>query len=89
MEVAPAKDAEAKIERVEVKAGETIDFIVDARTGDNSDGFRWHPTISGDLGTFDSAAQFAGPGAARPAALKPWEQYAQVLLETNEFVFVD
>ncbi len=89
MEVAPAQSAETKLDRVEVKAGETLDFLVDARTGDNSDGFRWHPTITGDLGTFDSQAQFAGPAPARPAALKPWEQYAQVLLETNEFVFVD
>ena len=89
VEVAPAQSAEAKLDRVEVKAGETIDFLVDARTGHNSDGFRWHPTITGDLGTFDSQAQFAGPAAARPAALKPWEQYAQVLLETNEFMFVD
>jgi hypothetical protein len=24
-----------------------------------------------------------------PAPLTPWERYAQVLLETNEFVFVD
>ena len=89
VEVAPAKDAETKLDRVEVKAGETIDFLVDALAGDNSDGFRWHPTITGDLGVFDSAAQFAGPPPAPPAALKPWEQYAQVLLETNEFVFVD
>ena len=89
VEVAPAQSAEAKLDRVEVKAGETLDFLVDARNDDNSDSFRWHPTITGDLGTFDSQAQFSGPAAARPAALKPWEQYAQVLLETNEFVFVD
>ena len=89
VDVAPAKEAEAKLDRVQVKAGETLDFLVDPRTGDNSDGFRWHPTITGDLGTFDSQAQFAGPPPAPPAALKPWEQYAQVLLETNEFVFLD
>ena len=32
------------------------------------------------------------PSAAKPdgkAAMGPWERYAQVLLETNEFVFVD
>ena len=29
----------------------------------------------------------ASPGT--PAALTPWEKYAQVLLESNEFVFVD
>ena len=89
VEVAPTQNAETKLDRVEVKAGETLDFLVDARAGDNSDGFRWHPTITGDLGTFDSQAQFTGPASAPPTALKPWEQYAQVLLETNEFVFVD
>ena len=89
VEVAPAQNAEAKLDRVEIKAGETLDFLIDPRTGDNSDTFRWHPTITGDLGTFDSQAQFSGPGDPRPAALNPWEQYAQVLLETNEFVFVD
>ena len=30
---------------------------------------------------------FASPGT--PSALSPWERYAQVLLESNEFVFVD
>jgi hypothetical protein len=30
---------------------------------------------------------FASPGT--PATLTPWEKYAQVLLESNEFVFVD
>ncbi len=88
-EVGPAQNFETKLDRVEVRAGETLDFIIDPRASDNSDSFRWHPTITGDLGTFDSQAQFAGPGPTRPAALKPWEQYAQVLLETNEFVFVD
>ncbi len=88
-QVGAGQSTEAVVARVEVKAGDSIDFLVDARSGDNSDSFRWHPTITGDLGTFDSSAQFAGPAAARPTALKPWEQYAQVLLETNEFVFLD
>jgi mono/diheme cytochrome c family protein len=32
-------------------------------------------------------ASYASPGT--PSALTPWERYAQVLLESNEFVFVD
>jgi hypothetical protein len=35
---------------------------------------------------WSAEADFAGP-AERP--LTPWERYAQVLLETNEFLFVD
>ena len=31
----------------------------------------------------------AGPAKATPPRLTPWEQYAQVLLEANEFAFVD
>ena len=40
-------------------------------------------------GEFDAVAMF---GAAQPTPVKPlsaWEKYAQVLLLTNEFVFVD
>ena len=85
----PRQNVETKLARVEVKAGDTIDFIVEPRGNDVSDSFRWHPVIGGDDGTWDSKAQFAGPPPPRPPSLTPWEQYAQVLLETNEFAFVD
>jgi hypothetical protein len=39
--------------------------------------------------TWDSSAEFAGPPPAKPKPLSPWEKYAQVLLESNEFAFVD
>ena len=35
-----------------------------------------------------ASANFAGPAASHDG-LSPWERYAQVLLESNEFVFVD
>jgi hypothetical protein len=35
---------------------------------------------------WNASADFRGP-AARPLGI--WERYAQVLLETNEFAFVD
>ena len=38
---------------------------------------------------WDAAAEFSGPQPAPPAPINAWEQYAQVLLLTNEFVFVD
>jgi mono/diheme cytochrome c family protein len=82
--------AETKVARVEVKAGETIDFLVGCRGADNSDTFLWAPVIHGEkTGEWDAKGQFAGPPKPLPPQLKPWEQYAQVLLETNEFVFVD
>jgi hypothetical protein len=86
--VAPAATVEMKLENIQVKKGDTIDFIVDLGGDLNSDSFLWHPIIRGSS-EWDSKAQFAGPPAARPAELTAWEQYAQVLLETNEFVFVD
>ncbi len=88
-EVPAAGSAEAKVERLEVKAGETIDFLVGCRSSDSSDGFVWAPLIRGEAGQWDAKAQFAGPPPPLPPALKPWEQYAQVLLQTNEFMFVD
>jgi mono/diheme cytochrome c family protein len=89
VEAAPKQTVPAKLTRVEVKAGETIDFILEPRGNDVSDSFRWHPVLGAADATWDSKAQFAGPLPPPPARLKPWEQYAQVLLETNEFAFVD
>jgi len=88
-ELPPMGKVESNVRRLEVKAGETIDFIVGCRENDTADGFIWAPLIRGDLGEFDAKAQFAAASSPLPPPLKPWEQYAQVLLETNEFAFVD
>ena len=32
---------------------------------------------------------FAGPDSALPVPLTPWEKFAQVLLSSNEFMYVD
>lgn len=86
------------VESIEVQAGDTIDFIVDLRANLNSDQFIWKAAISDtqpasgvpSVGvaprTWDSAHDFAGTA---PALLDPWEQLAQVLLMTNELMFVD
>jgi hypothetical protein len=37
---------------------------------------------------FNAKKQFAGP-APKIQPFTPWERFAQVLLETNEFLFVD
>ncbi|MEP6670075.1 MAG: PSD1 and planctomycete cytochrome C domain-containing protein [Chthoniobacter sp.] len=87
-DVLPAATVEVKLDKVEVKKGDTIDFLVDLRGNLDSDGFVWHPLIKGSA-EWDAKTQFAGPPPTQPKDLTPWEQYAQVLLETNEFVFVD
>jgi hypothetical protein len=84
-------EAETKLAGLEVKAGETIDFVVDCRADNNSDSFLWAPTIrmAQPDEEWSAAAQFQGPPEKLPPALGAWERYAQVLLESNEFAFLD
>ena len=88
-------DAATNIDSVEVKKGDAIDFLVDCRGGELCDSFGWSPVIrvasppvAGNDGPaeWNAATGFAGP-QTRP--LDAWVKYAQVLLESNEFVFVD
>ena len=79
------------IECVEVKAGETLDFVVDCLVDDNSDSFTWVPALRATDGapgrsSWDAGADFLGPP---PEPLKALEAYAQALLLANEFTFVD
>ncbi|HSH15863.1 MAG TPA: DUF1553 domain-containing protein, partial [Verrucomicrobiae bacterium] len=79
---------EMTAENISVEAGDTIDFIVDIADNLNSDQFLWEPVIvAGELKS-DAKAEFTGPTPA-PDYLTPWAQYAQVLLLSNEFAFVD
>ncbi len=89
---------ESPVARVEVHRGETIDFIVAPRANEVSDEFNWAPKIqmveerlaanrlADAENHWDSAEDFAGPPEKQ---LSAWEQYAQTLLMTNEFAFVD
>jgi hypothetical protein len=87
-------------EKVEVKRGDTIDFVVDCRGGPDSDGFSWAPkiqlisprpdpeTYAALTKTWDAKDDFSGPKEA-PKPLNAWERIAQVLLLSNEIMFVD
>ncbi len=88
VEVAPQATAETAIS-VEVQAGDTLDFIVDSRDDPNSDSFAWAPLLRADGVEWDAQAQFSGPPPPSVPGMSAWEKYAQVLIETNEFVFVD
>jgi hypothetical protein len=89
------KKTSTKVESLEVKQGDTIDFVVDCGKGPDSDGFNWSPTIkviASSTGSLDqewsAREDFSGPKEpAKP--LNSWEKYAQVLLMANELVFVD
>ncbi len=87
--VEPGATVPAKLARVEVKIGDTIDFVVESRGDTSFDGFAWTPVLTGEMGVFDGSIGFSGPPPPRPAPLSAWEKYAQVLLAANEFVFVD
>lgn len=92
-------EAETALGSIPVHAGETIDFVVDIADTLNNDQFLWAPVITfgptatraGAPGTraYDAAQDFAAPIVQRPRPLGPWAQYAQVLLLSNAFAFVD
>jgi len=86
--------------KVEVKRGDTIDFVVGCRGGPDSDSFTWAPKIqltsthpdtdahATQTGDWDAKEDFSGPKeTTRP--LDAWEKVAQVLLLSNELMFVD
>ncbi len=89
-----------KLARVEVKRGDTMDFVADCRASVAFDSFHWAPVIQyvADAGKPASEAarewsaknDFAGPAKAPTApGLSAWDKYAQVLLLANELMFVD
>ncbi|HXX94516.1 MAG TPA: DUF1553 domain-containing protein, partial [Planctomycetota bacterium] len=84
-------EAESKISGIRVERGETIDFVVDGRGNPKGDLFTWAPTLrlKDPDEEWSAIGGFSGPPEKAPEPLKPWEKYAQVLLESNEFSFVD
>lgn len=85
---------ETRLDRVEVQEGELIDFVVDCLANEAHDGFGWSPAVeltAADGETtlrYNATVDFRGPAPA-PKRLTALEQYAQVLLLANEFIFVD
>jgi len=81
--------AELKVAAIDVKAGETLDFVADIGSQLGYNQFLWKARIAAvdepDI-RFDSQRDFSGPNAWQ---LGSWEQLAQVLLASNEFSFVD
>jgi len=88
--------AETKLE-LEVQAGETLDFVVDGVATSSFDTYTWAPTIAFTPDTDASYLTARTWNAktdfdqdAKPVApLTRWEEFAQVLLLSNELAFVD
>jgi hypothetical protein len=84
-------NADTNRDKITVKKGAILDFVVDCVGDESHDAFAWAPTIALQAKAeqrFNATADFHGP---RPPAVKAgsWEQLAQVLLLSNEFAFVD
>jgi hypothetical protein len=86
---ATAKQSEASLSaEFAVQAGQIVDFVVDPIAYESYDSCTWAPTLTlyiegKQIGHWDAAADFAGPDQQARA------EFAQVLLMSNEFMFVD
>ncbi len=85
-------------ERAQVWQGDTIDFVTDCNASPDYDSFTWSATIRfladrktapGERTEWSASADFTDAARAKHPALDPWQKYAQVLLMSNELVFVD
>ena len=85
-QVVKNRKAQIHVTDLSVAPGDHIDFMVDCIGDSEGDDFTWAPVITGGDVSWDSSKEFGGPA---PVALNAWEKFAQVLLQTNEFAFVD
>ena len=79
---------ETNLTSIEVKRGDTIDFIAEAGKGTAGGEFKWNVTIR-KINTNDewnSIRDFRQPSAG---ALNVWDRYVQTLLATAEFLILD
>lgn len=90
-------EAETALRNLPVQLGERLDFVVDSHGDYESDAFRWAPRIE-ELLDADQKREGREPRVWSAAddfpsqaeeALAPPQQFAQVLLMTNEFAFRD
>jgi hypothetical protein len=79
---------EMAVAKIEVKAGDMLDFVADIGGTLSYDQFLWSPIITGADAMWDAKKDFNGPAPAMKT-LTPWEQFAQILMLSNEFAFVD
>ncbi|MCC7087314.1 MAG: DUF1553 domain-containing protein, partial [Pirellulales bacterium] len=74
----------------DVVPGDHVDFVVSCRANDAYDSFEWRVTLTlenpGEREIWDAERDFHGPAAA---PLELWAQFVQVLLMSNEFLYVD
>jgi hypothetical protein len=87
------------LEKVRVKAGDTLDLVTDCQANEGFDSFVWTARFkytgpeSGEKTEvrmrWHTKEDFSGPTPQKQKPLGVWERYAQALLLSNELVFVD
>lgn len=83
------------VAKIAVKAGQPLDFFVEATPETPAADFDWgftiEPVATPAMGTmiWNSAGHFDGPPPKSQAALTAKQQFAQILLLSNEFSTVD
>ena len=85
------KTVDLNIESLQVEKGETIDLVVDIGDVLNSDQYLWNITFT-EKAVGESALRWNSETdfpSNRILRLTAWEQLAQTLLCSNEFLFVD
>lgn len=88
-------DRDLEVVKLPIMAGQSIDFIVDDNGTTNFDSFKLEMSIrfvaADEVKIYDSKADFVSPEELNQPQrrLSRKEQFAQVLLMSNEFVFVD
>ncbi|MGD9855232.1 MAG: PSD1 and planctomycete cytochrome C domain-containing protein [Planctomycetaceae bacterium] len=85
------RSVEINVDSLAVETGEALDFLVDIGDGLNSDQFLWTATIiensdNAPASVWNSESDFTREIIPQ---LTGWEQLAQVLLCSNEFLFID
>ncbi|MEO6034314.1 MAG: DUF1553 domain-containing protein, partial [Verrucomicrobiota bacterium] len=94
------QSADAKVETLAVKKGDTIDFIASIHESLNNNDFVWALVIrmtgpnaildaNGYAKEWSAQKEFDGRPPIDQKPLSAWEKLAQVLLLSNEFLFVD
>ncbi len=85
------------LDNIEVREGDTIDFMVEALPGMRANYFEWAPRVlmartdaetTGLTGLWDARENFLLPGT-QVKPLATWDKFAQVLLISNEFFFIN
>ena len=83
-----ASTSPVALKEVELAGGESIDFIADNFLGSNSDSFSWSPEIK-DAKTGEVISSAASEFGKKPDRQSALSTLAQILLQSNEFIFAD